>query len=220
MEVVDITMGVSPQIPTFPGSPKPQFIEWDKIHTTGYNMEMIFLSTHTGTHLDAPYHFAENGSRIDQIPPRRLVGRAHLIEPAGFNIEVEDVVRFEQENGSLSGTTLIFHTGWSDRIAHPRYFEENPGLEADAASYIVSKGVNLVGIDSPSIDPGHLGDFAAHRILAAGDVLILENLTNLDRIRNACFDLIALPLKLEGATGSPVRAVAVSVEDDESAGAA
>ena len=213
MKPVDLTMSISPRLPTFPGSPSPQFIQWNRIHDSGYNLELVFFSTHTGTHLDAPYHFAEGGRKIHQIPVDRLMRRASLIRLPGSDnrgITVDDITGFEDRSGPIKkDDTLIFNTGWSGQVGRASYFERNPGLTADAARYIAAKGVNLVGIDSPSIDLGTARGFPAHGILAENDILILENLINLEKIRGAHFDLVVLPLKIQGATGSPVRAVAV-----------
>ncbi len=77
---IDLSLTISESIPTFPGSPKPQFIAWSNIKDDGYNLELLFLSSHTGTHLDAPYHFAKNGLKINQIPLDRLIGKAILIK--------------------------------------------------------------------------------------------------------------------------------------------
>ena len=209
MKPVDLTLEITPRTPMFPGSPAPQFIQWNALERDGYNLEIAVLSTHTGTHLDAPYHFCSGGARLHQIPVSRLMRRAELIRADSGVITRAGLVRFENEHCTIrDGATVILHTGWSKSIKRPHYFEKNPGLAADAAEYLASKKINLVGIDSPSIDPGSSPDFAAHRILAENDVLIVENLVNLDRIPQPSFDLTVLPLKIRGATGSPVRAVA------------
>ena len=80
MKILDLTLTVSDKIPTFPGSPQPNFIPWENIKDDGYNLELLFLSSHTGTHLDAPYHFIENGTKIHEISPNRLIRDAVLIK--------------------------------------------------------------------------------------------------------------------------------------------
>ena len=80
MKLIDLTLTISESIPTFPDSPKPQFILWSTLNDDRYNLELLFLSSHTGTHLDAPYHFVENGIKIHQIPLNRLLGNAILIK--------------------------------------------------------------------------------------------------------------------------------------------
>ena len=132
MKPIDLTMSISPRLPTFPGSPGPQFVQWNRIHDSGYNLELVFFSTHTGTHLDAPYHFAEGGRKIHQVPVGRLMRRASLIRLPGSDnrgITVDDITGFEDRSGPIKrDDTLIFNTGWSGQVGRASYFERNPGL--------------------------------------------------------------------------------------------
>ena len=210
MKVIDLTLTISEKIPTFPGSPKPHFIEWETIPKNGYNLELLFLSTHTGTHIDAPFHFVKNGKKIHEITPERLVNEAVLIrigKNSNRSISRTDIQNFEQKNGKIeSGSTVIFHTGWQKNLNKKFYFTENPGLSVSAAKYLVSKKINMVGIDSPSIDLGTDSKFSVHHVLAKNNILIVENLANLNKIKSNNFHLITSPLKLKNATGSPIRA--------------
>ena len=213
MSFVDLTLKISPQLPSFPGSPQPRFITWAKNEIDGYNLEFIFLSSHTGTHIDAPFHFIKNGLKIDQIPLERFVCDAILFRikrESNQAITKSDIIEFEMKYGKiLYNSTIIFATGWYKNLSKKYYFNSNPGLSLDAARYLVSKKINLVGIDSPSIDLGKDSSFSVHRVLLSKDVLIVENLCNLEKISGIHFKLIVLPLKLKGATGSPVRAIAI-----------
>ena len=213
MKLIDLTLTISPSIPTFPGSPKPQFLLWSSLREDGYNLELLFLSSHTGTHMDAPYHFVKNGIKINQIPLDRLIGKATLIKISKKNngaITKNDIIAFEKKNGQIPDySSVVFFTGWQSNLAKSNYFEANPGLSKSAANYLVSKRVNLVGIDSPSIDLGRDKVFTVHKILAQNNVLIVENLSNLNKIRSNKFDFVILPLKLKDATGSPVRAITI-----------
>ena len=212
MENLDLTLTISESIPNFPGSPSPQFIPWSSINEEGFNLELLFLSTHTGTHIDAPYHFAKKGIKIHQIPINRLVRNAILIKIKKFKdqaITKKDLINFERKNGEiLSSSSIIFFTDWQKNLKKNFYFENNPGLSKSAANYLVSKKINLVGIDSPSIDLGMDSSFTSHKILAKNGILIVENLSNLEKIPKLEFNLVVLPIKLKNATGSPVRAIA------------
>jgi len=213
VDPVDLTFEISNKLPSFPGSPSPQFISWADKKSDGYNLELIFLSSHSGTHLDAPYHFVEKGVSIDKIPLSKLITNAVICrvkKDSNEPITQRDVVDFEKRNGMIHPKmAVVFETEWSKSIAKKDYFTKNPGLSAAAARYLLKKKVSLVGIDSPSIDIGKDSKFPVHHILLKGGVLILENLCNLDKIPRSYFELIVLPLKLRGATGSPVRAVAI-----------
>ena len=212
MKHLDLTLTISESIPNFPGSPSPQFIPWSTIKDDDYNLELLFLSSHTGTHLDAPYHFSKNGAKIHQIPLTRLVGNALLIKIKKVKdqmITKKDLLEFERKNGEIKNfSSIIFFTDWQKNLNKKFYFTNNPGLSKSATEYLVSKKINLVGIDSPSIDLGIAKSFTAHKILAENNILIVENLSNLDKIPTLEFDFIILPLKLKDATGSPVRAIA------------
>ena len=213
MKILDLTLTVSDKIPTFPGSPQPNFIPWENIKDDGYNLELLFLSSHTGTHLDAPYHFIENGTKIHEISPNRLIRDAVLIKSrkkSGEAITKTDILKFEKMHEKIpNGSTVIFWTGWQKMLHDDSYFIKNPGLSTTAAKYLVSKKTNLVGIDSPSIDFQASKQFSVHHIFSKNGILILENLANLEKIKSWKFQLVVLPLKLKNATGSPVRAVAV-----------
>ena len=214
MKVIDLTLTISEEIPTFPGSPQPNFINWETLEKDGYNLELLFLSSHTGTHIDAPYHFLKKGQKIHQIVTRRLVTEAILIKirkVANQSITKDDIQKFEKKYGKIDdGSTVIFHTGWQKNLKKESYFLRNPGLAVSAARYLASKKINMVGIDSPSIDLGKDSKFSVHHILAKSGILIVENLVNLEKINSEMFHLIVAPLKLKNATGSPVRAMALT----------
>ena len=214
MKVIDLTLTISEEIPTFPGSPQPNFINWETLEKDGYNLELLFLSSHTGTHIDAPYHFLKKGQKIHQIVTRRLVTEAILIKirkVANKSITKDDIQKFEKKYGKIDdGSTVIFHTGWQKNLKKESYFLKNPGLAVSAAKYLASKKINMVGIDSPSIDLGKDSKFSVHHILAKSGILIVENLANLEKINSEMFHLIVAPLKLKNATGSPVRAMALT----------
>jgi kynurenine formamidase len=212
MKIIDLTLAVSDEIPTFPGSPQPSFIPWENVKEDGYNLELLFLSTHTGTHMDAPYHFLEKGAKIHEISLKKLVSEAVLIKSkkkGGESITKIDIQKFEKKHGKIASfSSVIFYTGWQRNLQKKYYFTKNPGLSVSAAKYLASKKINLVGIDSPSIDLGKDSKFSVHQIFAKKGILIVENLANLEKIKSSKFHLVVLPLKLKNATGSPVRAIA------------
>jgi len=212
MKVLDLTLTISDKIPVFPGSPHPHFIPWEKIKDDSYNLELLFLSTHTGTHMDAPHHFLEKGAKIHEISLEKLVSEAVLIKSkknGDDSITKTDIQKFEKKCGKIpNNSTVVFCTGWQKMLRDDSYFIKNPGLSEAAAKYLVSKKTNLVGIDSPSIDFKGNKRFSVHRIFSKNNILIVENLANLEKIQSSKFHFVILPLKLKGATGSPVRAIA------------
>ncbi len=213
LKFIDLTLPVSEKISTFPGSPQPIFIQWENIKDDGYNLELLFLSSHTGTHLDAPYHFLEKGKKIHEISLKRLIINAILVKirkRGDQPITKTDIQKFEKKHGKIPNeSTVIFWTSWQKMIKNDSYFVKNPGLSVTAAKYLISKKTNLVGIDSPSIDLGKEKRFLVHHLFAKNDVLVVENLANLDKIKSWKFQIAVLPMKLENATGAPVRAVGI-----------
>jgi kynurenine formamidase len=215
MRVIDLTMRITPSIRVYPGSPQPSFIPWSKFDRHGYDSEAMFMSTHTGTHVDAPSHFKPGLASIDMISTDRLVCNAVLIRAekcANQLIEEQDL-----GNQISEGDAVVIATGWEKRSSSRNYMSENPGLSEQAARYLARKRVNAVAIDCPSIDGGADSRFIAHNILLSCNILVVENLCNLNRVTSsrsrsrssATFTLIISPLKLGGATGSPARVLAL-----------
>ena len=212
---IDLTMHISEDTPAFPGSPRPHIIPWETMDGDGYDLELVFMSAHTGTHLDAPSHFVRGGATVDRIPASRLVCDAVVAGLDGRDgsrpIAWADIAAALPPGGPqpASGEALVVRTGWSDRPARSSYFERCPGLSAGAARRAASLGVALVGIDSPSIDAGKAASFPAHKALLGAGIPIVENLTGLGRIKAGRFRLAVLPLKIRGATGAPARAISL-----------
>ncbi len=227
MQVIDLTMKITPSMKVFPGSPQPCFIPWSRFDLHGYDSEAMFMSTHTGTHVDAPSHFKPGLASIDMISADRLVSNATLIrveKTANQLIERQDL-----GDQIRQGDAVVIATGWESRSGNSNYMSENPGLSEQAAQYLARKKVNAVAIDSPSIDAGaDTKKFVAHNILLSSNILVVENLCNLDKVvrrssnnstKNSSataaadttftFTIIISPLKLGGATGSPARVFAL-----------
>jgi kynurenine formamidase len=213
MKAFDLTLEITSDMITFPGYPMPTLLKWSKFEIQGYMSEVAFLSTHTGTHMDAPYHFTPNGPTIDQIEVQRYIcNNALLIKIQKSSNQL--ITRNEIESNSKyeirEKDTIVFSTGWEKEIMQKdNYIRNNPGLSKDAAEYLVEKRVNAVAIDCPSIDVGNESEFIAHEILLSHDILVVENLCNLHKFSNNKISLIITPLKFVGASGSPIRAIGI-----------
>ncbi|TLX67913.1 MAG: cyclase family protein, partial [Thaumarchaeota archaeon] len=208
--IVDLTREVKNDTKVFPGSPLPKFISWTKIDIHNYDSEVMFMSTHTGTHMDAPSHFVKDVSSIDKVPVSRFISNAVLIKIKKESDQLISAGEIEASNVSINeGDTVVFSTLWEYEVDKDYFFSHNPGLADDAAKYLIDKKVNAVCIDSPSIDRGSDNNFPVHKMLLSKDVLIVENLCNLSKLNKQYFTLIIMPLKLFGASGSPIRAIAI-----------
>ena len=210
--IVDLTLSISNNLPMYHGTPQPHTIHWDDLKTIGYNSELVAMSTHTGTHIDAPYHFYSKGKKLNKIPTSRLVRKALLvktIKKREQNISASEIETLEQNIGKIApDSTIIFQTDWS-QMHNTRYYEKSPGLEPDTARLLARRRINMVGLDAPSIDVGSSKSFVAHNTFARSDIIVIESLCNLSKIRKSVFEFAALPLKIDGVSGAPVRAIAI-----------
>lgn len=194
-----------------------------------YSAYSVCTPEHGGTHLDAPLHFAEGGVATDKIPLENLVADAVIIDVRektarnrNYRLMPEDVIAFEERHGKIEpGSIVLLRTGWSqywpdamgylgDDTPNDADHLQFPGYGADATRLLAeSRGVSILGIDTASIDYGPSQDFIAHRIAAAEGVTNLENLTNLDELPAKGAIVMALPMKIGGGSGGPVRVVAL-----------
>jgi kynurenine formamidase len=194
-----------------------------------YASNSLSTPEHGGTHLDAPIHFSETGRTTERIPLEQLVAPAVVIDATAqaaadrdYRLTRDAVLQFEKVNGAIArGTIVLLRTGWSRHWPDAKKYlgDDTPGdasklsfpsYGADAARLLVEeRGVAALGIDTASIDYGRSTDFQVHRIAAAANVPGFENLTNLDRVPARGATVIALPMKIEGGSGGPLRAVAL-----------
>ncbi|GGG32338.1 cyclase [Dokdonia pacifica] len=200
----------------------------------GYYYSAYNFSTaeHGGTHIDAPIHFAEKGQTVDEIPLEKLMGSAIKIDVSNnaFNnpdylITIDDLKAWEAKEKTPipDGSIVLLQTGFSkyypNKVKYMGTDERGeiavkklhfPGLSPEAAKWLVEqRTINAIGIDTPSIDYGQSEYFKSHVILLSKDIPAFENLTNLDQLPNRGFEVIALPMKIQGGSGAPLRIVAV-----------
>lgn len=215
--IVDLSHPVDDSTPVYPGDPEPAFTPATTIADDGYNVLHVRMGSQTGTHLDAPYHFLEDGARVEELDLGSLCAPAVVVDVRGQQarqpIMWEDL---EPYSSSLtSGVILVLHTGWSEHWGTDAY-ADHPFLDAAAAKRVVAAGIRTVAIDAMSLDEttdatNHPSGFAAHfAVLGAGGT-IAENLTNLADIDFPDPVVSILPILFRGADGAPVRAVAMEL---------
>lgn len=193
---------------TYPGDPDVRIESWDTHKTSGCQVDRLHLGSHSGTHIDAPRHFSRHGSCIDELPLERFIGCGTIVKlqhkMAGERIEKKDIEPILPLINP--GEFLVFQTGWDKYFGKEAYLH-HPYFSEGLTSAILELGVSLVGIDALSIDPTTKGSFKAHSILMPQEVLIVENLCNLDQVKETRGWFSFLPLKIHGGDGSPIRAV-------------
>jgi kynurenine formamidase len=196
-----------------------------------YAANNFATSEHGGTHIDAPVHFAKGHWSVDQIPLDRLVGDAVVVDVTAkcasqpdYRVTTEDFTSWEQANGQIAaGAIVLIRTGyskyWPDAAKYLGTAERGeaavaklhfPGLHPDAASWLAeSRKVKALGLDTASIDYGQSTKYESHQILYGRDIPAFENLTNLDRLPARGAFVVALPMKIKGGSGAPLRAIAM-----------
>lgn len=201
MKLIDLSHSINNQTPLYPGDPEIKITQAGILEKDGYEDHVISLSNHQGTHIDVPSHMVKGGKSLDQFPIEKFCGKGVYIKVDGKF----DLVKIKNVNIE-KGDIVLFHTGRSEHYHEPDYFEQYPVMNEEIADYLASKGAKIVGLDTCSADKDDKS-FPIHKTLLRGEVLIIENLTNLAELEGEEFRVYALPLKLE-IDGAPARVVA------------
>jgi kynurenine formamidase len=211
LRLVDLSFDIYDRAPTFWTDPKTAVIEHYGTELLGYNMTQLVMSTHTGTHLDAPFHFLDDGLTVDQLDLRRGFGPAWVLDFSAKTPKEEISVAELQVHADKigPGSRLIFRTGWDRVFPEPRYFSDMPALSVEACRFLAERGVACVAMDTPSVNSADY--ITAHHVLLAkeAEILIVEGLRGLERLKGDQVILVALPLRIRGRDGSPCRAIAL-----------
>lgn len=233
-EIVDLSHAYDPQAIFWPTA-EPFRLERVAAGMTPagfyYAANNFFTSEHGGTHLDAPVHFAEGRRTVDQIPLDRLIGAAIVVDvadaaarDADYQITVDDLTRWESRHGRIPADAIVllrtgFARHWPDAGRYLGTAERGqaavaklhfPGLHPDAARWFVaSRPIKAIGIDTASIDYGQSTQFESHRLLYERNIPAFENVAVLDRVPAAGATVVALPMKIAGGSGAPLRLIAV-----------
>jgi arylformamidase len=195
-------------MPVFPGTKPPQLIPVHTVASSGFAEKLLSMYSHTGTHMDAPSHMLDQGRTLDTYPVSYFYGKALLADFSGETLTHIDLQHLEPYKLYLPQVDyLILRTGWAAYWGQSAYFANFPALTLEAAHYVVSLGIKGVGTDAISIDCMGDMDFPIHKCLLGAETVIIENLTNLDKVHTQ-FQLACFPLPIAEADGAPVRAVA------------
>ena len=210
MRTYDVTLTITPQMIVWPGDP-PVIMEHTSSIASGdtANVSQISMSCHTGTHVDAPDHFLNNGKTVENLSLDLLVGRAYVLDLPDVNLITASILM----DADIPPRTrrLLFKTKNSDLWArgNKEFQADFVGLSVDAAELLVDRNVKLVGVDYLSVAPFKMGK-PVHTILLNAGVVVIEGL-DLSNVSQGRYTLHCLPLKLGGADGAPTRAILVGV---------
>ncbi len=223
-QCVDLSQSLEEHMPHYPTHSKFNHTLWNSYwHGDRALTYQLLMNEHSGTHVDAPAHFISDAKpdrhvTIDQVPVRRLIGRGVRLDcrkfQAGDYVPRKTIEDWEASHVSIEpGDIVLFNFGWSERWAlrpgHAGYVENWPGVSMEAAEYLFNKPVTAIGVDTLSPDhPVALASHPIHPVALEKQVLLIENLCHLDMLPDV-FVFLALPLKIRGGSGSPLRAVAL-----------
>ncbi|MGP3918312.1 cyclase family protein [Nonomuraea sp. 10N515B] len=209
MELVDLSVPIEEGMPVYPGDPEVSVGPALTVARDGVNVLELHLGSQSGTHVDAPFHVDDSLPTLDDLPLERFYGPAVVVDATGLAPRSPIGAGAFQ---NVEGPIVLVATGWSAYWGTDAY-QGHPFLTEEAAARLVERGVRTVGIDALSVDPTPAKDFPAHRVLCGAHAVITENLTGLERLldaqaRGRPIEVSLLPIRLAGADGAPVRAVA------------
>ena len=212
--IVDLSLPIFHEMPVHPEDPRIGFVSFSRISVHGWNETQLLLSTHGGSHMDAPYHFIESGIGIDQVDLHKCVGRAQVIDLRGLAAERDLVISDLRPHEDLirPGARLLFRTDWYKTFPDQRYYTDFNGISPELARWLADKGIVLIGVETFAVHPKEYE--TVHKAFLSKEIVIVEGLANLDRLESQEILFIALPLRLERLDGSPVRAIAIEESVD------
>jgi arylformamidase len=201
LEIIDISLPLETALAVWPGDTEFNYqLTWKRSAGSTVNVGAVRMSTHGGTHVDAPFHFADDGQTIDELPLAIFVGKAFVVHVRNR----PSISRHDLSRDWQGATRLLIRTDvWKDPHSFPKSI---PVMDLDVPDWLGSQGIVLLGLDLPSVDALDSKDLPNHHALARNGVAILESL-DLSRVEEGVYDLVAMPLKVVGADAAPVRAV-------------
>lgn len=212
--IIDLTNEVKTFMPVWPSAPLPEIKPVGIVSRDSYNVETISALSHSGTHIDAPYHFDEQGTTVDKIDLKTLVGEGYCLRVKEDEKHEISLSQIEGKwKSEYDGKIILLNTGWSKKRAFTKeWLYEFPGLSTQAAEFLYNHKVKLIGIDTLGMDPYVHEGFDVHHFLLKRGVVFIEDLANLESLEEGKKYLItALPLKLFEGSGSMGRVVAIDM---------
>lgn len=208
--VIDLSHPISPEMPVWPGTPAPEIRPLASIAEDGFAEQSIRLSSHTGTHLDAPAHMIEGGASLDRFGPGQFFGRAVVVDARASAGGVIGAGLLKSSGAAFADADFVLlHTGWARLWGQAGYDFGYPVLDDEAAGWLSGLRLKGVGIDAPSFDTADSHDYPVHRRLLRAAFLLIENLDNLHLLPPSGTMVAVFPLPVESAEACPVRAVAI-----------
>ncbi|MEG1836511.1 MAG: cyclase family protein [Synergistaceae bacterium] len=210
MKVIDLGHPLIDGMAVFPGDIVPSIKSGATMEDNGWRTTIVNMSSHAGTHMDAPAHMLKDGEYMDELPNETFFGFGLVIDVrhcAGRKIELSDI-KAHVKDVNFSDF-LLFYTGWSDKWGTEEYMKDFPTLSEEAAKWVTKQDLKGIGFDALSVDTVDSTTCEIHKTILGAKLVILENLTNLDKVGKKPFCMTALPISLVKQDGGSARVMAV-----------
>lgn len=206
--IIDLSHDITHQMPVFPADPAVGILNHHH-YQNGYFVNQVIMGTHTGTHIDVPIHKLPGAKSLSEMPLERFHGRAYMMDltylKANDEISTTDLDKFSDK---LDGCyAIIIKTNWSEHFGKDDFFTSFPGIGEEATEWFVKNNITLIGLETPSVNVEKHA--LIHTLLLKNEIVIVESLANVKEITKDYVEFFAMPLKLKGLDGSPVRAFAL-----------
>jgi kynurenine formamidase len=211
--IFDLSVTLETYMPAWPTNPLVNIVPIGTAARDGYNVESYSSLTHSGTHVDAPYHMLENGTTVDNINLTQLVGDGYCIKlnPKSEEIKLSDIRRKWKKE--YDGKIILLNTGWYKKRGYNKEFQfKFPGLADDTVEFFIEHKPKVIGIDTLGIEPYSHSDFKVHKALLPHGIVFIEDLANLDQLTEGKkYLIVALPLKIRNGSGAMARVIAIDI---------
>ncbi|WPC39716.1 cyclase family protein [Clostridium sp. JS66] len=212
MNIIDLTHTISENMPVYPGTEGPKLEAASTYEKNGFKETLLTMFSHTGTHMDSPAHLFSQRTTLDSFSPEQFVGKGLVIDCSDLKEGEKITIKYIEAVKENADKTqfILFHTGWDKYWGTSSYFGEYPYITEEVAEYLLNSNKKGVGLDVIGIDPIEDENLTIHKkLLAESNIVIIENLTCLDKVGDDLFTFCALPLKFKNSDGAPVRAIAI-----------
>lgn len=212
MKIIDLTHIISSNMPVYPGTDEPKLELANTYEKNGFKETLLTMFSHTGTHMDAPAHLFSDRTTLDLLPAEQFIGKALVVDCSNLKEGQRITMKYIEavEEKAKAAEFILFHTGWDKYWGTNSYFGDYPYITEEVADYIIQNKKKGVGFDVIGIDPIWDENLTIHRkLFLETDIVVIENLTCLDKLGGDLFTFCALPIKYENSDGAPVRAIAI-----------
>lgn len=211
--IFDLSVTLKTYMPLWPTNPLLSVAPIGIAARDGYNVESYSSVTHSGTHIDAPYHMIDTATTVDDLPLNQLVGEGYVIRPKSDSTEITAKNLKGVWKKEYNGKIILINTGWDKKRGFTKEFQyEFPGLAVDSVDFLLERKPKVIGIDTLGIEPFSHSDYKVHKALLSHGLAFIEDMAGLDQLKEGKKYLIAaLPLKIFKASGAMARVIALDI---------